>query len=433
MIFYIEGPDHSGKTVLSNYLIKSRKANYIHSTYNKDWNLENYHDEIGMMAIKLNSYKQDVVLDRWCLSHYAYRFVNKENSYNPRNLWNEFVTTINPKELIVIYCIPAGEFDDSKREEMFNKKEVSQVENEYNNLFSEIPHYTYYYKTDGKDMEKFIQDCINIQSSSLLLDYHWKEKIEFLNYGNEEQKYLEQEEHIDDYAKYRKEQEEEQLKDALAYDEYLKQLYENERKREEEYIKETEKKIKEKEDLGDLKNIITVEYNGDNYILETHKDEQTGIEKTVITRLRLNSSAEIDNIKENSDIYNKIMKKVKSKETKVDEKSIDYSKIPWTIACDFDDTLVKNAFPKIIAKDENINWDLVNKLKDEVKSGKKLVLFTNRTGQALDDAVTFCNDVLGLVFDAINDNIKEVKDLGLDPRKIWYNVLYDDKSITIKF
>lgn len=297
MIFYLTGPDHSGKTTLANYLVKSRKANYIHSTYNKEWDLEDYHYDIGQMAVKLNKYGQDVVLDRWCLDAVPYRFVNKENTYNPKYLWNSFLYEVG-NNLIVIFCLPADEFDPDKREEMFNRDDMKIVEKEFYNMFNHIGHYTYFYKTDGANMEGFIDHIIKCQESRPV-DYSWRDEFQI------------------------------------------------------------------------------------------------------------------------SEV--------------VDEKSIDYSKIPKVIAVDFDGTLVKDGFPDINVPNENINWDLIDKLKEESESGTRLILWTNRTGKALEDAVRFSNDVLGIVFDAINDNIKEVKDLGLDPRKVWFSETWDDKATKINF
>lgn len=290
--FFLTGSDHSGKTTLAHYIMKTRGANYIHSTYNKDWNLENYHDSIGDMVVKMNGYGQDIVLDRWCLDAVPYRFVNKENTYNPKKIWNNFLHEIG-NNLILIYCKPTGEFDSNKREEMFNEEDMVTVESEFEKLFKNINHYTYNYKVDGADMEGFINHIIKCQEQSPL-DYSWK----------------------------------------------------------------------------------------DNF--------------------------QIPNI--------------------VDEKSIDYSKLPKIVAVDFDGTLSLNTeFPAC----GDLNIDLANELYNGKYKDYKKVLFTNRTGQALKDAVKWCNDN-ELIFDTINDNVKEVKDLGLDPRKIYFDIFIDDKVINVK-
>lgn len=443
MIFYLCGPDHSGKSTLAQNIVKSRKANYIHCDYNKNWNLEDYHDDIGRMAVTLNSYGQDVVLDRWCLDHYAYKPFNKENAYDPVPLWNEFVKE-NGQDLILIYCLPANEFNPNEREEMYNDKQMRTVESRINKIFSKIDHYKYFYKTDGKDMDKFINKCI--ESHKLMpLNYEWNfleneyiikedklsadnitlidDKIEFPNYGNEEQNYLKQDD-ID--------VDKELEKDAEGFHEYLKDLYKSQMEAEENMLK----KLKDNKDkINEISEIKTIEVDGTKYKIIFLKDNKEPEIKKLIGK-HSKENEENMTIKNGSDLYLKILNKFfnKNEETKkVDEKSIDYSKIPRTIAVDFDGTLVKNAFPKIYASDENINWNLVNELKEEAKKGTKIILWTNRTGEALNDAVTFSNEVLGLIFDAINDNIKEVKDMGLSPRKVWFDITYDDKAKNIKF
>lgn len=382
MIFYITGPDHSGKSTLANKLIKTRKANYIHCDYNKNWNLEEYHKKVGEMVETLNSYGQDVVLDRWCLDHYAYRNYNKENRYDPKDLWNEFVKKHN-NEMILIFCLPANEFNSKEREEMFNESQMQNIEREFYDLFKNVSHYTYYYKTDGGDMGKFINHVMECQEKCPL-DYSWKDRIEFPNFGFEKE--------IEDYIKKDSELSEDEEKELEGYEDYIKWFYEQQRK------------IDELNEKG-------------NHSLKTAPAKKFDYKITLL-------SDPVSNFKENSGKHMK---------STVDEKSIDYDKLPKCIAVDFDDTLVKNGFPKIIVKDENINWDLINKLKEEKKNGKKLILWTNRTGQALDDAVSFSNSYLGLVFDAINDNVQEVKDAGLNPRKIFAEIFYDDKAFNIKF
>lgn len=113
-----------------------------------------------------------------------------------------------------------------------------------------------------------------------------------------------------------------------------------------------------------------------------------------------------------------------------DAKKFDYKSLPKIYAVDFDGTLIDNGFPNITS-DTVTNIDLINKLKEEKNKGTKLILWTNRTDSALIDAVAHCK-LYGLEFDAINDNIREVKDAGLDPRKIYADLYIDDKAVRIK-
>lgn len=110
--------------------------------------------------------------------------------------------------------------------------------------------------------------------------------------------------------------------------------------------------------------------------------------------------------------------------------NFDYSKLPTIYAVDFDGTIARNAFPKITENTE-VNLDLIERLKIAKDSGIKLILWTNRTGSALTDACNFCAD-LGLAFDAVNDNVKEVREnLCGGPRKVYADFYIDDKAIDV--
>ena len=79
-----------------------------------------------------------------------------------------------------------------------------------------------------------------------------------------------------------------------------------------------------------------------------------------------------------------------------------------TIAVDFDNTLTK---------DGKVNMDAVEKIK-VLQEGNRIILWTARTGQKLDDAIAICESV-GLVFDEI---AKDKPDADL---------FIDDKALTI--
>lgn len=95
------------------------------------------------------------------------------------------------------------------------------------------------------------------------------------------------------------------------------------------------------------------------------------------------------------------------------------------IAVDFDGTLVEDKYPSIGKKNNDLFESLIyirNSLQWFV------ILWTCRTGKALDEAVKYCKDN-GLEFDAVNKNVKEVIDLfGEDTRKVYANIYLDDKA-----
>ncbi len=102
--------------------------------------------------------------------------------------------------------------------------------------------------------------------------------------------------------------------------------------------------------------------------------------------------------------------------------------LPIIIAIDFDGTLVENRYPDIGEPILPV-WKAAFHAKAQ---GHKLILWTSRTGDHLDRAVQFCKE-RGLVFDAVNDNIDEVKALGWDARKVFATMYIDDRMGTVDF
>ena len=99
--------------------------------------------------------------------------------------------------------------------------------------------------------------------------------------------------------------------------------------------------------------------------------------------------------------------------------------LPYIIAIDFDGTLVEDRFPEIGKKRERV-WEMATAAK---KAGKKLILWTSRDNGNLKAAVRFCTEN-GLFFDAINENIEEVRNLfNNDTRKVYANEYWDDKAV----
>lgn len=99
-----------------------------------------------------------------------------------------------------------------------------------------------------------------------------------------------------------------------------------------------------------------------------------------------------------------------------------------TLAVDFDGTLCFSRWPEV----GQPNTELINFLKVWRSKGNKLILWTCRTGQALEVAVKWCEGH-GLYFDAINDNLQEYIELyGDNSRKICCDFYIDDKGVSLK-
>ncbi len=94
------------------------------------------------------------------------------------------------------------------------------------------------------------------------------------------------------------------------------------------------------------------------------------------------------------------------------------------ICCDFDGTICEHKFP-IIGKPyiEVINWLIKYK-----KEGHQIILWTCREGQKLQEAIQWCKEQ-GLEFDAINENVPEMKNLPYAIRKVYADIYLDDRSM----
>lgn len=94
-------------------------------------------------------------------------------------------------------------------------------------------------------------------------------------------------------------------------------------------------------------------------------------------------------------------------------------------AVDFDGTLCESVFPGI----GKPNMALISHLIKRRKQGNKVILWTCRVGDRLEEAVRWCKE-RGLEFDAVNDNLSEmVEKWGNQSRKVFADVYIDDKAI----
>lgn len=95
------------------------------------------------------------------------------------------------------------------------------------------------------------------------------------------------------------------------------------------------------------------------------------------------------------------------------------------VAVDFDGTIARTDFPKII---EPIPYafDVLRVLMNDKYTS--LILWTCREGKDLDDAINFC-ELYGITFDYVNENDKERTEYyGNNSRKIGADLYIDDKS-----
>lgn len=97
---------------------------------------------------------------------------------------------------------------------------------------------------------------------------------------------------------------------------------------------------------------------------------------------------------------------------------------PLIIAVDFDGTIVADAYPKI-GKPMLFAFDTLKKLQSE---GHRLILWTYRSEEKLEEAVLFCKKN-GIDFYAVNKNFPEENYDEKDSRKIHADLFIDDRNI----
>ena len=95
------------------------------------------------------------------------------------------------------------------------------------------------------------------------------------------------------------------------------------------------------------------------------------------------------------------------------------------IAVDFDGTLCENKWPEIGEPNMQLIWHLIEQRE---KYQNKLILWTCRAGEKLEEAIEWCNS-RGLIFDAVNENLPDIIEMmGSDTRKIYADEYIDDRA-----
>ena len=94
------------------------------------------------------------------------------------------------------------------------------------------------------------------------------------------------------------------------------------------------------------------------------------------------------------------------------------------IAVDFDGTIVEDAYPKI-GKPNIFAFETLKRLQED---GHRLILWTYRCGDKLDDAVAFCKEN-GINFYAVNKSFEEEEYTNDISRKINADLFIDDRNV----
>ncbi|MAP79762.1 MAG: hydrolase [Aequorivita sp.] len=96
----------------------------------------------------------------------------------------------------------------------------------------------------------------------------------------------------------------------------------------------------------------------------------------------------------------------------------------FTIAVDFDGTIVEDAYPKI-GRPIIFAFDTLKRLQND---GHRLILWTYRKGRTLQEAVDFCKEN-GIEFYAVNNSFPEEEFDTSHSRKINADIFIDDRNI----
>jgi len=94
------------------------------------------------------------------------------------------------------------------------------------------------------------------------------------------------------------------------------------------------------------------------------------------------------------------------------------------IASDFDGILCQHRFPEI----GEPFMSIINKLIQFKKDGNQLILWTCREGHYLQEAIKWCKEK-GLEFDAINENVPDLKNKDFAIRKVYADIYLDDRNM----
>lgn len=104
--------------------------------------------------------------------------------------------------------------------------------------------------------------------------------------------------------------------------------------------------------------------------------------------------------------------------------SVIFKKNSLTIAIDFDGTIVEHRYPEI-GRTRPLAFQTLKALQEK---GHRLILWTYRSGNELEEAICFCRKH-GIEFFAVNKNYPDEILTENDSRKILADIYIDDRNL----
>ena len=158
IIYILEGADGSGKSTLAGQIAKHLDGNVLHQTFKKEWDMEEYAQDVITAAWLLSDY-QAVILNRWVPSEYIYSKVFRSGEpYDTKELIDYWDDTLN---IVWIYCKTDKAIENHARKdqeglEMFhdNVKVIEEYDKYIKN--SKLPWITYDY--EKQDIKEFLRE-----------------------------------------------------------------------------------------------------------------------------------------------------------------------------------------------------------------------------------------------------------------------------------
>lgn len=164
MIIIIEGPDGTGKTSLATEIQKQIGAHVIHCTYNKYWDIGEYHYQIMEHALRLHNRGIHVILDRWAPSEHVYgKVFRKGESYDT----NQAIAHYSIDDTLYVYCRNDNAVENhlknkTRRDEMFESMaKVSKEFDKYSALhLTKDPDHVLLYDFDKFNRQDYVKTFI---------------------------------------------------------------------------------------------------------------------------------------------------------------------------------------------------------------------------------------------------------------------------------